>query len=135
VFANAPRYVRVSLSLDPRDMPFDLQVVLGEGQTSWPESDWNGVALWRLAKVPQARLAAITSPDVLAAEFARLPTLLRAYAGDFLGGNLQPFRAERAAQSRDRQPYQIWSPDATGRYTARAEPESAALKERFSRLE
>ena len=49
-FTNGTRYVRLSASCDPRDAPSCCNVVLGEGALTWPEVDWNGVALWRFAR-------------------------------------------------------------------------------------
>ena len=49
-FTNGTRYVRLSANCDPRDAPSYSNVVLGEGDLKGPEVDWNGVALWRLAR-------------------------------------------------------------------------------------
>ena len=49
-FINGTRYVRLSASSEPRDLPSYCNVVLGEGSLHWPEVDWNGIALWRLAR-------------------------------------------------------------------------------------
>jgi hypothetical protein len=57
------------------------------------------------------------------------------YAGDFLAGDLAAFRRVRAAQTRERAPYAIHTPDGRGGYSSAADQESAALKERFSREE
>jgi hypothetical protein len=58
---------------------------------------------------------------------------LERYGGDFLAGDTTTFRRARAAQNRSREPYRIHAPDGKGGYRSRIDPESAELKERFSR--
>jgi hypothetical protein len=54
-------------------------------------------------------------------------------ASDFLAGDLETFRQVRAAQTRERKPYTINTPDGQGGYVPTPDPGSAALRERFSR--
>lgn len=44
-FRNGSRYVEAVVHLHPRDMLHYCNVVLGEGERAWPETDWNTLAL------------------------------------------------------------------------------------------
>jgi hypothetical protein len=130
------RYVSVRAYADPREAPPYFNVVLGEGSLEWPEADWNAVALWRMRNVLEG--------DEEGAEYELgsgplLPLLTQAvndlerYGGEFLEGDTTRFRRARASQNRSREPYKIHAPDGKGGYRTRVDPESAELKERFSR--
>jgi hypothetical protein len=138
------RYIEVVANVEPRDFPYYCNLSLGEGRTDWPERDWNAVALWRLirhqASTPaEAKASEYTLgdppriPEELGPIFERMRGDLLRYAGDFLVGDLRVFRRVRAAQTRERTPYTIHKPDGRGGYIPTGDPESAALKERFSR--
>jgi hypothetical protein len=102
-FTNGTRYVRVSANCDPREAPSYCNVVLGEGDLTWPEVDWNGVALWRLAR---------DQGDSEASEY--------------------PLETVRAKTNRTRAPYQVHTPNGDGTYSTEVDPDSAELKARFS---
>jgi hypothetical protein len=128
VFGCGSRYVKLTINLHPRDLPNYCNVQLGEGQRTWPENDWNGVALWALARThpagsPEATEYVLTSSVDVRHIVDCMRSDILTYAADFLRGDLTAFRAARASVNRDRPPYFI---------DGRIDPESDALKERFS---
>ncbi len=139
VYANDARYIEVSVNLDPREAPFYCRVAIGEGERTLPERDWNAVALWRLVRdrAPETlpigqEPYGIADEEDLYPLVNRIAADLEAHADDFLGGDLARFRRVRAEQTRERQPYAIWERDETGKYVSRPEPQSVALKARYS---
>ena len=143
-YVAGARYIEVTANVEPRDAPYYCNVMLGEGRTDWPERDWNSVALWRLIRDQASTPAEAEAQEYLlgdetevAAALRRIFDRMRAdlvrYAGDFLAGDLRTFRRVRAVQARERSPYTVHKPDGRGGYVATPHPESAALKERFSR--
>lgn len=134
-FANGARYVQLSASCDPRDSPSHCNVVLGEGALAWPEVDWNGVALWRLAPVRSRAKASeypLCARPAVRSVVARMRADLRRYALGFLKGNLAAFKRARSNVNRTREPYKIHRPNEDGTYRTEADPASAALKARFT---
>jgi hypothetical protein len=55
VYRAGERYVKVTATDDPRDGTSQCQVLLGEGSSAWPETDWNTVALWQLGRASAPR--------------------------------------------------------------------------------
>src|SRR5262245_11603356 len=107
-YGNGTKYVKLSVNVHPRDAPYYCNVVLGDGERTMPDGDWNSVALWRLA------MAHPTSPadlsEYLLDDFPDLPGLvermradLEVYARDFLSGNLQLFETVRAGVNQQRE--------------------------------
>jgi len=134
-FSNGTRYVRLHANAEPRDPPRYCSVVLGEGSLEWPEVDWNGVALWRLAR-DQGESEVSEYP--LEAE-ATVPGLVERMRADlerhglwFLQGDVSAFRRVRAEVNRTRAPYMIHEPTGDGTYASEVDPKSAELKARFS---
>ena len=147
LYLSDSRYIEISVNAEPREFPFYCNVVLGEGRTAWPERDWNSVALWRFIQHRELDAAALgagkyifgdpvtvePNPEDLLPIFERMRNDLLGFAADFLAGDLRAFRRVRAAQTRQREPYTIRRPDGMGGYRTTVDPESAHLKERFSR--
>jgi hypothetical protein len=138
-YIAAPRYVRLTANVEPRDAPFYCDVHLGEGATTWPEADWNKIALWQLIDrvAPGGREGGagrypLAGPSDLVPQFERMLADLLRYGAGFLGGDPRDFRRVRAALARARAPYTMYRPDERGRYIAQVDPASAALRERFS---
>jgi hypothetical protein len=136
-YGNGTRYVKVSANADPRDSPGYLNVVLGDGHRSWPEADWNGVALWRLARAhpdaPAKTSEYLLAPDAdIAALVEQMRKDVETYAADFLRGDLSFFQKVRAQVNQEREPYKIHKPVGDGTYTTEVDPKSADLKSRFS---
>jgi hypothetical protein len=134
-FINSTQYARLSASADPREAPSCCNVVLGDGHLEWPEVDWNGVALWRLAR-DQGDSEASEYPLKAAADVPALVERMRAdlekYALGFLRGDLSTFVRVRAEANRTRAPYKIHIPNGDGTYRTEVDPDSADLKARFS---
>lgn len=90
-----PHYVTASLSVHPRDIPWFLSVSIGEGPNQFPENEWNGVPLWRLAEDSEAiepgRAYGVDGPEDVARVVAIAATDLATYAPAFLTGDLGPF--------------------------------------------
>ena len=134
-FVNGQRYVRATANCDPREPPGYCNIVLGEGELSWPEVDWNGVALWRLARALGDSTASeypLDSAKEIPAIVERMRVDLERHALDFLRGDLSAFTQVRAETNRAREPYTIHEPTGDGTYRTRVDPTSAALKARFS---
>jgi hypothetical protein len=137
-FTNGRRYVRLSASCDPRDAPSYCNVILGEGDLKWPEVDWNGVALWRLARdqgdseASEYPLEAGAAEDAVPDLVERMRADLERYAMGFLRGDVSTFHRVRAETNRTREPYRIHTPNGDGRYKTEVDSDSAELKARFS---
>jgi hypothetical protein len=130
-YRGGDRYLRVTVSLHYRDAPSYGTVVLGTGATTWPEADWNGVALWRLA-------ADGTSGGMLldghtAEEFAEaMKVALVTHAHDYLVGDLERFRRSRADQTRGREPYKVYGSGQPSAEAKKFVDDSVQLKQRYS---
>lgn len=101
-----PHYVNLSLSVHPRDIPWFLSVSLGEGPNRFPENEWNGVPLWRLAEaggaVEPGRDQAVDRPGDVAHVVATAAADLATYAQAFLAGDLEPFFVTRESLTEGR---------------------------------
>ena len=136
IYRKNNQYIKINANFHPRDYPPYFNVILGEGSTEWPESDWNSAALWRMKE----RLF----PGIKSGEYQlkNLESFLRAllisksdlekYAEGFLMGDLTLFKEVRANQNRSREPYKIYTPDSTGKYSEKYDEESKRLKEKYS---
>jgi len=140
-YVNEPRYVQIKANMHPVDHPSYFNVVLGEGKTESPEGDWNAVALWHMKKLvsPSEQAGSYYFSDIDDDPFIEDEELvirscadLEKFHGGFLTNDLKLFRQVRVQQNRDREPYKIYTPDSTGRYTVADDTESADLKNRFS---
>ena len=134
-FTNGARYVRFSASSDPRDGISSSEVVLGEGKRSWPEVDWNGVALRRLAKAQGASDVSeypLEEEALMSELVERQRADLDRYAAGFLRGDLAVFQRVRAENNRAREPYAIHTCHRDGTFTTEIDAASAELKARFS---
>jgi hypothetical protein len=125
-------YVRIKVSLDPRDRPWSVGVRIGEGSLAYPEVDWNGLPLWVLVK---ARTGSIpnysfgSEREIPAARAAAAADLFL-HAGDFLRGDLTTFRSERAKLNQSREPYVVHRGQSHA--APQATSESLDLKRRYS---
>ena len=136
-YVNEPRYVKLTANIHPHDFPPHFNVVLGEGSTEFPESDWNAVALWRMQRLisgsEQSKEYDISHIDDPRALVAGARADLKKFHGGFLTNDLTLFRQVRARVNRGREPYKIYSPDKTGSFGVANDAKSANLKERFSK--
>jgi hypothetical protein len=140
IYRADSRYVEIVVSnLWFRDERPHCGVYLGEGDTEWPETDWNKIALWQLgvgvneSVVGNLDRYPLRSLDELPKVLRTIRVDLLAKCPDFLSGSLDRFRESRSRINRQREPYKVYSPDASGRYTMRYDKKSAALKRRFSK--
>lgn len=129
-YRDGDRYIEITANCHFRDGEPECRVILGHGADSWPDTDWNKIALWRLCgsdgNYPFASIDEI--PRILN---KMLRDLLN-HAQDFLDGDLTRFLEIRATQTREREPYKIYEPQPDGSYTTIVDPESQALKDRYS---
>ncbi len=133
VFRSGDQYIKITINCDIRErIPF-CNIILGDGSTDWPESDWNAIALWRLSGSLEDYHFKQT--EDLPALFSKMAKNLIEQAEDFLSGNLNRFLMKRAEQTQNREPYKISAPKTFGFGTITDEPISEGLKERFSRPE
>src|SRR5579883_2080424 len=102
LYQKGDLYVSVSASFDPRDAPFNLRVMIGEGSTEWIECDWNSIPLWKLvcAKSPNyyppgKQPYQLDSPADLNIVLLRVCSDLEEFGRDFLAGDIQAFRQVR----------------------------------------
>jgi hypothetical protein len=135
-YGAGKRYVEISGNTHFRDAPACCQVTLGEGNTNWPECDWNSLALWQLAGPD--RPAPTQDPFELR-DVADLPMMFRKMrralardAADFLAGDLRRFRRARARWVVLREPYKIGEVGTDGKYVWRYESKSAALRAKYA---
>jgi hypothetical protein len=136
LYGKLTAYVEITMRLHPLDYPQSCNVTLGDGLREWPEIDWNGVALWRLG---QALRAATPVSNYQIAAFSDIRALvahmrkdLERVGSEFLRGELELFKRVRAEVNRAREPYKIHRPNGDGTYRTDGDPESIALKTRFS---
>lgn len=132
-YRSGERYICVTASTQWRDEGPHCQAHLGEGPDTWPEKDWNAVALWRLIGEPRHYPISGVEKDDIAEALRSFRDDLERHASDFLRGEVERFRDVLVAQNEDREPYRIHRPGKDGTYTASVDPESAELKARYSR--
>ena len=138
VFRNGELYIKLSMNVDPRDAPNYCVVSFGEGAYTWPEQDWNAVALWRIiAEHPEGDFEATeyTMQDPAADLDGVIERILRdvsTYGADFLSGETTTMKAARAKMNREREPYKHYKKDESGNMTMTYDQKSSELKERFS---
>jgi len=137
------RYVRFGGTLHPHDYPFYYYLSLGEGRGEMPESDWNGIALWKIVEhVAPAKQketehiygieATITSDEIRMKIQANLE-LCKEYGLSFLKNDLSDFHRLRADQNKVREPYKLYAPKGAGKFTVSDDKESAELKKKYSK--
>jgi hypothetical protein len=132
------RYIVIFANTYFRDGLPHCGIHLGEGSEDWPETDWNKLALWQLVGTTNSGLEAPQAEYPLGS-LGELPELLQVirsdmmtHAEDFLVGSLERFRSARVRMNGQREPYKIYTPDASGKYIVRYDEESTELKRRFS---
>ncbi len=136
VFVNEERYVVITANTDPRDSPAYFNIILGEGSLSFPDTDWNTVALWHLKNYIKNNGKASEydlddSKNISELLNYSKEELLK-YGADFLANNLGSFRKVRSQMNRDREPYKTTWRDKSGKYVTEYDPEGVKLKEKYS---
>lgn len=139
-YKRGNRYIRMTLSAHPLDHPLPprCEVMIGEGDTSWPETDWNAIPLGVL-RDPTASSAdeevlyyPVDSMDEVEPRLLHIQEELLEHANDFLDGEGSAFRNARSAWNQQREPYRISTPNERGQYEERVDPISDALKRKYS---
>ncbi|MCW4470314.1 hypothetical protein OGH69_15165 [Flavobacterium sp. MFBS3-15] len=137
VFRKDKQYIKVSGTTYLTDYPYHYNIVLGEGYSdNFLESDWNSIALWRLKSLtdPETNTNEFAFPfgDEVRFSIANACREIIQYAEPFLQGDLTLFLKARSEHNRIREPYKIYKRDANGNYTTSYEPNSVALKKKYS---
>ena len=114
-------YVRIAISWDLRDKPWQVLASIGEGSLIMPERDWNGYPLWMLARAHGANPSyGYESVEDLEEVVERVANDLLTHAEPFLRGDLAEFRRARAELNESREPYRVirteQAPDDPSRY-------------------
>lgn len=145
VFRDEKRYILIGASLKEEDYPYYFYISFGEGSDEMPESEWNAVAFWRIMqsvspddykKYLHIFEISIAIREEQIAEIIRGSSELCKICGsEFLTGDLSLFRAVRAEQNRDREPYKIYQLGPDGKHKLIYEEQSVALKEKYSQVE
>ncbi|MCA9395367.1 MAG: hypothetical protein KC900_14290 [Candidatus Omnitrophica bacterium] len=137
VFRSGSRYVKLLMNLDERDGPNYFNIVLGEGLSTYPEADWNSIALWKLMEShshDNVGEYAIRLTDVKDVEKVIDLGLqdLEGYGNEFMCGKISTFRKVRGKLNRDREPYIIHKFDKDKGRVSVVDPESERLRKKFS---
>lgn len=130
-YRSSEQYIEITADCHFRDGDPECRVILGVGSNEWPECDWNRIALWRLSGT-NSNYPFGTPNDIPKVLRKMLHDLLY-YAKDFLNGDLAHFLETLATQTREREPYKTYSPQSDGSYETIIDPESQALKERYTK--
>jgi len=137
IFRKFNLYVKISGSTYPKDYPDCYNVILGEGDSEdfW-EYDWNSVTLCRIkAKIdPKSKYSEHKFPFGESIEYSlkNANEELIKYGITFLNGDLELFQETRKEQNREREPYNIHSPDKNGKYKTTRESISFQQKKKYS---
>jgi hypothetical protein len=138
IYINGDRYVGISADVHSRDFPPHYNIVLGQGSFEWPDRDWNSVALWRVKKFikPEVKAKEFSleqmNNDKLEHSLSHAKNELLDYGQKFLTGDIELFDKVRREQNKDRQPYKIYTPTASGGLQTTEDDESRRLKEKYS---
>ncbi len=138
IFRKGDLYIKLSVNLHPRDAPNYCVVSFGEGNYTWPERDWNAVALWKIIADhpdgnPGATEYTMQNPEVdLEKITKRIVRDVSTFGGEFLSGDATGMRRVRGQMNREREPYKHYDNDGSGNLTMSYDLESSELKKRFS---
>ncbi len=136
IYKRDDLYIKISASIHPRDYPYYYNIIIGQGSTDWPETDWNSIALWHIKKEISPELKAkeysLVDFDKIDFSLKNAKCELEKYGDSFLNGELTTFEKVRQAINQQREPYKIHQKDQTGRFKTIIDSVSKKLKERFS---
>jgi hypothetical protein len=141
-YRNEERYILIGGLLDPKDYPFYLYLTFGEGSDELPESDWNAVAFWRIMEqvspddykkfLHMFEIPVGIKKEQVADQVEITRDLCKECGKEFLAGDLEIFRFVRAKQNKDREPRKIFVLNPDGEHKQMYDPQSVALKKKFS---
>jgi hypothetical protein len=136
-FGNKEQYIKIEANIHPRDYPPCFNIILEEGGRDFTESDWNSVALWRLKNLidqnDQGKEYKLPEINKLRRAIDDSLMDLIKYNGGFLNGNLLLFKKARAIQTKNKEPFKIYTPIGNGKLDMKYEPQSEELKRRYSK--
>jgi len=110
------QYLQFQVNTHWHDAPIYGSVALGVGGDQFPDSDWNHIALWRLARAKGAdKSVAVYSLEgqTMRSFFLHALRDLIQYGQDFLDGELSLFFQLRKAQNGARPGYTVHAPGQT----------------------
>jgi hypothetical protein len=137
IFRKGTRYIKVTASTFPTDYPYSYNIILGEGDSeTFPECDWNSIALWRLVKridpASDVKEYAFPFGDQVSGSLEQAKDDLAKYGDTFLNGDLALFIEARKFQNQDRESYRVSHVDESGNRQVSHDEVSAELKKRYS---
>lgn len=136
IYRKQEAYIKISASTHPRDYPNHYNLILGEGNNDWPDTDWNSVALWWIKKDISPDLKAkeysLTDFEKIEYSLKNAKNELEKYGDSFLHGDLTIFKKVRHNINKKRKPYEIHQPDKTGSFKTIIDSVSKKLKDKFS---
>ena len=142
IYRNEDLYVLIGGSLDPEDYPYYMYMSFGEGSDKMPDSDWNAVAFWRIMQQVSPddyekflhlfEISPGAKKEQIADQIATCRELCRECGKEFLSGDLKIFRFVRSQQNREREPRKIFVLDPDGQHKQTFDPQSVALKKKYS---
>ncbi|MHB1049997.1 MAG: hypothetical protein ACYC09_07960 [Bacteroidota bacterium] len=134
IFCKDKLYIRFSATTHPRDYPSNsFNIILGEGELDFPESDWNSIPLSAIKNYKQKNsIVSEYSLKYLDREIKKAKSDLLEFGLDFLKLKLKLFHDTRKYHNQQREPYKIYSPNNIGKYTEAVDSVSSKLKRKFS---
>ena len=137
VYAKNDLYIRIDANTHFRDYPMYFNIILGEGDTEWPDKDWNAIALWRIAReidknTTLKEYPLVTDEKHLEKTIQKAKEDFLTYHAGFLDGNLGIFREARKNMNKNREAYKIHTPNKDGSYSVEIDKESLKLKKKYS---
>jgi len=136
IYRRDNQYTEIVANIHPHDRPAYYNIILGEGEDTFPESDWNSVALWRFKNEIDANENAaeylFEGIKDLSVNLGMALEELKKYGDSFLHSDLKLFHKIRSKVNHSREPYKIYKPGKGGTLAVYSEPESVKLKKKFS---
>lgn len=136
IYRKQTTYLKISASTHPRDYPNHYNLILGDGSSDWPDTDWNSIALWRIKEEVSPELKAkeysLSNFNKIDYNLKNAKNELEKYGNSFLNGDLTLFKKVRQDINKLREPYKIYQLDKKGRFTAILDSISKRLKDKFS---
>ena len=136
IYKKNDLYIKINANIHPKDYPYYYNVILGQGNTDWPDTDWNSIALWLIKKEISPDLKAkefsLTDFDKIDYSLKNAKSELEKYGDSFLKGDLTIFKKVRQEINQQREPYKIHHKDKTGRFKTIIDSVSQKLKDKFS---
>ncbi len=135
-YRKGSQYIKITASIHPQDIPYFWNILLGEGSSEMPESDWNTIVLWRLMRhlgKSSAREFSLVDKktDELMEDVRSAKNDLERFGKSFLDGDLSIFYEVRSSVNQDRALYQKSTVEDDGSFKVVDDEEAKKLKEKF----